>query len=420
MNDGTFMNILLVSAGPCCPPTAGNRIRILNLMVRLARRHRITFICCATDPGEAAETRSCLGDHGIETILVTDPRPPKHGPLFYARLAANLLSSLPYSVRRYESAKLRQTIEEQASRRPIHLCQVEWFPYARDLRRLTGIPTVVVAHDVVSMLWQRHYNAERQPLKRWYIRQQWRKFERFEREVYADADRVVAVSPEDARILSERMGVAAVDVVDNGVDKDYFAAVSGQREPGRILFLGTLESRPNLDAVRQMLDRVFPAVLAQEPSARLCIVGRNPPDWLRRRVLDCNGVELHGSVADVRPFMGQSGVMAVPLRIGGGSRIKILEALSAGLPVVSTRIGVEGLSLTPGEHLDVVEDCTALAGALVKVIRNPERACHLAGQGRHVVRKRYDWDVLADKLEQSWQETLRRWVPGDKKSELTG
>ena len=103
--------------------------------------------------------------------------------------------------------------------------------------------------------------------------------------------------------------------------------------------------------------------------------------------------------------------MVVPLRIGGGSRIKILEALAAGLPVVSTRIGVEGLSLTAGEHLDVVEDCTALAGALVKVIRNPERACHMAERGRHVVRKRYDWDVQADKLEQSWQETLRRWVP---------
>jgi glycosyltransferase involved in cell wall biosynthesis len=405
------MNVVLVSSGPCYPPTAGNRIRILSLLVRLAQRHRITYVFReAGEADEAEQTRTYLLDHGIETVVVHDPLPSKKGPRFYARLAANLFSPLPYSVVLHESSLLRHAVAQHAARQRAELCQVEWFPHAHGLRQLTGAPSIVIAHDIVSVLWQRHHEAETNPLKRWYIREQWRKFERFERQIYTEADRVVAVSPEDARLLRERMGVTAVDVVDNGVDNNYFAAVAGEPQRGRILFLGTLESRPNLDGVRQMLDRVFPAVRAREPSARLCIVGRNPPPWLYQRVHRMERVELHGSVADVRPYMGLSDVMAVPLRIGGGSRIKILEALAAGLPVVSTRVGIEGLCLTACEHLAVVEDVEGMAAALVEMIRNPAKARTMVDAGRRVVRERYDWDILAVKLEKVWESVLRATV----------
>jgi glycosyltransferase involved in cell wall biosynthesis len=181
----------------------------------------------------------------------------------------------------------------------------------------------------------------------------------------------------------------------------------GPRDPNRILFLGSLDWRPNLDGVALLLDRVFPAVRGIEPSARLDLVGRNPPDWLRQRVASYAGVELHGSVADVRPYLAGAGVMAVPLRIGGGSRLKILEALASAVPVVSTRIGAEGLSLEPGQHLTVVEGVEDMADALLSALRHPARTRQQADRGREVVLARYDWGRLADELERAWIELAR-------------
>src|SRR5207245_11375214 len=129
--------------------------------------------------------------------------------------------------------------------------------------------------------------------------------------------------------------------------------------------------------------------------------GRNPPDGLRRKVASLPGVELHGNVADVRPFLAECGVMVVPLRIGGGSRLKILEALASGVPVVSTRVGAEGLCLEAGRHLTVAEGVDDMAAALVETIRSPKAALAQAAAGRQRVLGRYDWDVLAARLEQA-------------------
>jgi glycosyltransferase involved in cell wall biosynthesis len=182
-------------------------------------------------------------------------------------------------------------------------------------------------------------------------------------------------------------------------------------QPNRVLFLGALDWRPNLDAIQILLDDVFPAVRAQAPTARLSIVGRSPPEWLRHRVASLAFADLYADVADVRPYLGDCGVMAVPLRIGGGSRLKILEALASGLPVVSTRIGAEGLHLENGRHLTVVERTEDMAHALVDCIRVPEEARRMAEQGRRLVRDRYDWDVLADKLEKVWESVVGRPQP---------
>jgi glycosyltransferase involved in cell wall biosynthesis len=224
--------------------------------------------------------------------------------------------------------------------------------------------------------------------------------------VFAEVDRIVAVSREDAELLQRRFAVENVDVVDNGIDRPYYEDVRCNGEPGVLLFLGSLDWRPNLDAVRQLLDHIFPAVRRAEPSARLCIVGRNAPKWLVARVTATEAVELHADVADVRPYLAASRVLAVPLRIGGGSRLKILEALACGLPVVSTRIGAEGLDLRHGRDLVLAENIEGMAASLLACIRDPHSARALAQNGRRRVLERYDWDVLAGRLEQVWQKCV--------------
>jgi len=402
------MHVVIVDGDLSYPATSGKRLRTMHLMQRLARRHRITYIARGTGQRqEAQNARAYLGDHGVDAIVVDDPLPRKSGPIFYAKLAANLLSSFPYSVTSHQSAALTDVVRDYAAKHPVDLWQFEWTPYVETVRGLHNPKKLVVAHNVDSLIWQRYYENETQPLKRWYIRQQWRKFERFERRVFAEATRVVAVSLEDAAMVRDRFRMARVDVVDNGIDKAYFQSVRRVGNPRQILFLGSLEWRPNLDAVGLLLERVFPLVRAQEPTARLCIVGRNPPPSLIRRVEPLENVELHANVDDVRPFLAQSGVMTVPLRIGGGSRLKILEALATGLPVVSSQVGAEGLSLRPGKDLVVVEKIEEIASALVACIRNPGKAQAMAEVGRRRVLEHHDWDGLAKKLEQSWEKCIQ-------------
>jgi glycosyltransferase involved in cell wall biosynthesis len=239
-------------------------------------------------------------------------------------------------------------------------------------------------------------------LKRWYIKKQWRKFDRFERQAFAKATRLISVSNEDAQLIRDRFSSRPLDVVDNGIDRSYFESVRGDRDPKQILFLGALDWRPNLDAIRLLLDQIFPAVRAVEPSARLCLVGRKPSETLVRRVKGLAGVELHPNVPDVRPYLACSGVMAVPLRIGGGSRLKILEALACGLPVVSTRVGAEGLDLVPGQDYIAADEPQAMTRELVACLRAPTQVQAMAERCRPFVLDRYDWSTLAAKLERAW------------------
>jgi glycosyltransferase involved in cell wall biosynthesis len=305
---------------------------------------------------------------------------------------------------------MRQALRAYAARHTPDLWQFEWAPYIDLLDADISGPRLVIAHNVDTLIWRRYYENARGLLKRAFLKQQWHKFQRFERAAFQHADRVVAVSDDDGHLIREQFGQSAVDVVDNGIDRDYFDETPpAQRDPRAILFLGALDWRPNLDAVDLLLDSIFPHVRRSEPYARLLIVGRNPPARLVERVRGIDGARLHANVADVRPFLASSGVMAVPLRIGGGSRLKILEALACGLPVVSTRVGAEGLCLSAG--MDYVQaEPAEMADALVRAIREPAAVQAQADHGRRVVRESYDWDVLARKLEASWERCVDQGV----------
>ena len=395
------MNVVIVNEHPPYPPNSGGRIRALNLMLRLAPRHRITCLCrtpASRDEAEAA--RGYLAERGVECIFAGEPPVRKGGARFCAGVAANLLSSQPYAVSAHNCPSFRRAIIEHAARHEVDLWQFEWLAYADALNGQTR--RLVMAHDVVATIWQRYYENEANPLKRWYIGRQWRKFERYERKLLSKVTGVVAVSDEDASAIRREYGVDRVEVVDNGIDSAYFAEVRPQRDPNTILYLGNMETGPNRDAAAFLLDRIFPRVQAAVPSARLIIAGKNPPAWIHERAATMRNVEVHADVPDVRPLLGTAGIMAVPIRIGSGSRLKILEALACGLPVVSTRIGAEGLSLTPWEHLAIADTDAGMAGILAKWMHDPEPALRMAENGRRLVLERYDWDALADRLNAVW------------------
>ena len=195
------MHVVIVDGDVSYPPSSGKRLRTLHLMLHLAPRHRLTYIARAHDgDSEIRQAAAFLGDHGIEPILVDDPLPRKTGPGFHARLLGNLLSPLPYSAASHRSRRMQEAVQGYAAAHPVDLWQFEWTPYVATLPVNAKTRRLLIAHNVDSLIWQRYHENEKQIVKRFYIRQQWRKFERFERGVFAEVDRVVAVSLEDATL----------------------------------------------------------------------------------------------------------------------------------------------------------------------------------------------------------------------------
>ena len=393
------------------PLTSGKRIRTFNLLARLAERHRITILCHRNaEPGEAEVAIKVLQNLGIDTVMVPRVVPRKEGAGFYARLAGNLLSPLPFSVTTHTSPELVSAVAEFAAQNRVDVWHCEWTPYAQVLRRALGkrlkrVPWVVMAHNVESLIWKRYTETEDNSVKRWYARRQWLKFEKFERWAFAHALWTVAVSEEDATLIRNNLnGTEQTEVVDNGVDVEFFRPQRDvERDPFKVVFLGSLDWRPNQDGVRLMIDQIFPKVRAAESRASLTIVGRNPPDWLRDAATQNPGIQLFGTVADVRPFLATCGMTVVPLRVGGGSRLKILESLAMGTPVVSTQVGAEGLRLEAGRHLTVTDDETGLADAILETMQNPDVAIDRADEGQRFITQEYEWGPLSEKLEEVWR-----------------
>lgn len=396
------MKVVIVSETSVCPANSGARLRILHLLKPLAGRHQITLLYRASTQAEIDATRAELEPCGVRLVPVLDPPVEKKGLGFYARLALNVFSRRPYTVTSHDSPGVRAAIA-QLAKEGVDLWQVEWMAYADAVRAVPGAKLIMTAHNVESIIWQRLTETARGVFKRWYLRQQWKKVEACERRVYSDVDAAVACTEEDAARLRSMYGTRRVEVVDNGVDVPTHATLPRTPEPGSVLYIGSLDSRANQDAAVALLREVLPPLRQRHPDARLLLVGRAPPVWLTQECQRTPGAELYADVPDVRPFLSRSSVQAVALRVGGGSRLKILEAFAAGLPVVSTRVGAEGILAEDGRELLLVGQPPELVGAIERAWADPVGTERRADAARVLARERYDWEYLAGKLERVWQ-----------------
>lgn len=401
------LKVVVVDWDISYPANSGKRLRTLNLMLQLADRHDVTYF--SRGDGGTAEGRKAqqfLQSHGIKTEFANAPLPTKSTVAYYGRLAANLYATQPLAVTAHRSSKFARALRDYARDHDVDLWQLEWTPYVDMVQGIRASRTLINAHNVDSLLWQRYEESEPNLLRRRLFMSQRRKFERFERAAFNRATAVVAVSDDDAAIIRRRFGAPRVHVVDNGVDVAHYQAVTAARDPYELLFLGSMDWRPNLDGVRLLLDDILPRVWQREPAARLTIVGRKPPEWLIALCQRTPQVELHANVPDVRPYLARAGQMVVPLRMGGGSRLKILEALANGLPVVATNVAAEGLRLTPGHDVQIADDFEDMAAVVVRGIRRPSDAEAIARRGLRLVEDQYCWKRLADELEAIWEQTV--------------
>jgi glycosyltransferase involved in cell wall biosynthesis len=238
---------------------------------------------------------------------------------------------------------------------------------------------------------------ESSAVRRLFGRLEAAKVEREEQRAWSVADGCVATSSVDEAVIRTARPEMPTAVVPNAVDTDYFHPSPAPADPEGIVFVASLSYRPNTDAVAWFTDQVLPRVRRARPGAVLTVVGKGPPTWLRR--LEGPGVVVTGAVDDVRPFLERASVVVAPLRVGSGTRLKVLEGLSMAKAVVSTTLGAEGLDVADGEHLLLADDPAELADTILRVMADPALAGRLGAAGRALVLERYGWASAAARLE---------------------
>jgi glycosyltransferase involved in cell wall biosynthesis len=394
---GRRLRVLVLDEEPPLPLNSGKRIRTWNLLSRLGKRHSITFLTYGIAGSDAAAE---FARQGIDVRLV--PPPPSHsGMALYLRLLANCFSTRPYSVAKHDTAAYRRIVTELCRAGEFDVVHCEWTPYAAHLDRAAGIPSVVATHNIEAQIWRRRAEQSANPLAQIFFADQARKMERFERDVFARCAWVSGVSEADAE-CARRWNARQASVIDNGVDLEKFAAGKAPRSSD-LLFLGSLDWFPNTQGLEWFANQVWPRIREQRPQAKLRIVGRRPSQQLAALAARVPGFELVGEVPDPVPYLQQAALTIVPLHIGGGSRIKILEALACATPVISTSVGAEGLAVRNGEHLRIADSPAEFARAVIESLARPAEADALAVAGRRLVEERYSWDGIATALEAVWQ-----------------
>jgi len=390
------MKILVLDEEFPFPLNTGKRIRSFNLISRLAVSHDVYYLAYGN---ELSDGYKALKNAGMNPIAVNHEIQKKAGFTFYFKLFKNLFSSDPYIVSSHYSNTFLETLKSILRDINPDILLAEWTPYAKYLAAVDSVKKIIVTHNIEHRIWERYYKNENNFIKKWYIYLQWRKLLNFERKMLFYTDGLTAVTTLEMNEFQELNERLPIEVIDNGVDLNYFKADSNICPPDHsLVFTGSMDWRPNQDSIRYFMTDIHPVLLRQCPDYRITIVGRNPPpDILKYNDLDA--VSVTGTVDDVRPYISGAQVYIVPLRIGGGSRLKILEAMAMGKPVVSTSIGAEGLAVTPDTDILLADDPESITAKILSLFADPALRHRVGLAGRDLVERRYGWDSLSRKLE---------------------
>jgi len=411
MNAPTSPSLLQVAPRFCQPPTSGAEYRCLYLASGLARQMAVTHVGFLP-PGAAVPSFSNWPSHRFVPV----PRDGAYRPIDLLRGA---VGPMPFSVLNYTRAGMNRRLAELLVRERFDIAVLEGVQlggYLSLLRSAESRPAVVCDwHNVESEILARYSQDARGAHRRLYARLAAARMERYERWFVNQCDMHVVVSARDRDALVHRYGATVpVVVIENGVPLEHFSAVDAQGAPTarfRVLFSGAMDYHANVEGARRFAEEVWPRVRAAVPSAVFTIMGRNPVPAVQA-LAGMPGVEVTGTVTDVRPYYRESLVAVVPLYVGGGTRIKILEAMAARVPVVATSLGAEGLAAAPGEHYRLADSPQEMGEAVIGVLQKPEEAARLASAAREFVARRHDWSVLADELAANLL-LLRRPLPNN-------
>jgi glycosyltransferase involved in cell wall biosynthesis len=397
------VRILWVKAGKILPVDTGGKIRSFNLLRQLVARHETTFLSYHPGPRDPAYAESLSAVlPGAITLGNAGPGSPLAIGAQYLRY---LPSSTPFAVAKFTSATVQRFVEDEMSARRFDVMVCDFFAASKNFPGNLTTPTALFQHNVESALWRRQASHEPNALRKAAFAIEAEKMRRYERHAVRRFHHIIAVSDHDRELMSEMTDSGRITVAPTGVDlSEYRASQSRTTGEPVVLFLGSMDWEANIDGVEQFHRESWPRILAAVPSARFRIVGRRPTARVQRLALDPS-VEVTGDVPSVIPYLRDATVFVVPLRVGGGTRLKIYEAMASGCAVVSTSIGAEGLDINDGRNILLADDPTAFAEAVSSLLLDTARRRSLqAAAATHAAR--FDWTVVVRRFEESLTQTI--------------
>lgn len=405
------MNILFISAFIPYPPHGGAHQRTYNLLKHTAKENDVYLIGFIKEKKDLENTRY------LEKIckkVYAFYLPDDWSKVSFVKsLFLNLFSPLPYTAQKYYSTQARQTISELVRQVKFDVLHCDMLDLAGYIYDYNPKATILVNHNVESTLMLRYAEIEKNPFKRWYLYLQYKKLLHYERKMCPMFKCSVAVSELDKQQLQLISPQARFSVVPNGVDIDYFQPQKIQIEKNTLIFVGRTDYLPNVDGVKFFHQEILPLIKKEVKDARLTIIGRTRLNHALN-LFHGNDIGLQtakdithlGFVEDIRPYIGKAAVYVVPLRIGGGTRLKILDAMSMGKAIVSTSIGAEGIDVTHGKNILIADTPEDFSKQVIRVLNDSNLRESLGTEGRKLVEEKYSWDIIGKKMDEIYINVL--------------
>jgi glycosyltransferase involved in cell wall biosynthesis len=388
------LKILFFSQRFPYPMDTGGKIRTGKLLEQLKDIFDITLVSNLESPKD---------DEYLAKVknLCTEFRPvpwketKKYSFKFYLKLLRSVFSRYPFTVINDYSKDLESALLELTNSKRFDLLICDFLQSSLNFRRLTDTPTLLFEHNIESVIPHRHFETSCNPLGKFFWWLQWRRMERYEKATCRKFTGTVTVSENDKKHLERLTGAKSVFAIPTGVDTRFFAPREEPVKQNSLVFTGSMDWLPNEDAVlffaREILGRITPAI----PGLTVAVVGRNPGSRLIKRLKQYPTIDIVGWVDDVRPYISHHAVYIIPLRIGGGTRIKVFEAMSMGKAVVSTSVGIEGLPVRNGEHVVVADSPEDFARGVVTLLKDCSARRRLEISARQFVQDNFNWEIAA-------------------------
>ncbi len=405
------MKVLLITAHFPYPLNNGARIRDFNILKRLSEKCEVSLLTFY----EFQEQIDCLPIlrkycTEIEAVLRKSDK---------ARLLRNLnivtnpfFLSRPFHAVNYYSRKFEKVLQRLVDSKKFDIVQIGFLHMAQYIKSIPGeIPVLLDTHNAEHLIMHRYFEAEKNLLKKFYLLYQREKLKRYEKKMCRRFDRCLTVSEKDkAELMYVCDEKASFSVIPNGVDIDYYTpTILSNREAycTDLIYHGTMSGHMNVDAIIYFYDNILPYIRTKIPDVKLTIAGANPDKKLLNLSKIDKNVVVTGAVDDMRPYVAGSKVVIVPLRIGGGTRLKIPEAMAQEKAVVSTSVGCEGLEVTPDKDIIVADNPKEFANRTVELLKDEGLRLKIGLNGRKLVEAKYDWRIIVEKLYSLYQEVIK-------------
>ena len=396
------LRVLFITEFLPWPLNHGGSIRTYHILRQIALRHDVILVTQVPPGDTEGEERM----RGLVARLYSVPLKPRSFIRKALAATLSLVSTRPYvAAYSHHRRALARLIRQLVSRERFDLVHLDHLDAAIYLQDCLPQPCVYLdEHNYETSLLQSTHNKTSKFILRWYLGSQLQKLVCFENQMLRAVHAIGVVSTHDAAMISAVAPTTALEVIPNGVDLAFFD-IPRRPVPYRIVTVGSLDWLPNIEGVLWFLDNVWPALHAAQPEATLHIVGRNPPRVLLQR--NCQQVTVAGSVPDVRDYVARASAFVVPLFAGGGTRLKVLEAMAMQVPIVSTRTGIEGIDCIDGKHVFVAEDTKDFVSKLLKLLDNPTLGAQLATAGRSLVEQHYGWEAIGERLDTFYRRIMQ-------------